>query len=95
MNYKDAEKGLVAVASKHGTEAKQSPFKGKNFMTASVVTVRKLRNGLFAEISYGYFIDHFIYGVTLAPESEKTSAVQGCCHSFDEVEQKLTAAESI
>lgn len=103
IDYRYIERGLRAVADKFSTKDAgftPTPFgklKGKNFMTPDVVSIRKLDNGIWFELSYGTgFSNDYILGVTLMDnEGNSFEDVQGCVGEFSEVEEILTKAQRL
>lgn len=99
LDYRDIERGLRTVADKF-IEAKghdNSPFnrlKSKNFMTSNVVTIRKLSNGVWFELSYGTgFSNDYIFGVTFMDnKGTDFEDICACCYEFSEVEAVLEKA---
>lgn len=98
IDYRGIEKGLRLIADKFSTITEgNSPFdklKGYNFMTQDVVSIRKLDNGVWFELSYGTgFSCDYILGVTLMDEQGNSfEDVQDCVYEFSEVEEILKKA---
>lgn len=86
---------LTYIGEKYGTPVLAgTPFKSRNFITNSLGTIIKLPNGLYVELSFGRGIwSDFLYGATtMTFDKDYTLELGGCCHTFEEVEEKVKAA---
>ncbi len=99
IGYRDIERGLQEVAAKFPTVniPGRSPFRGNNFMTSDIICRRKLKNGIWFELSYGKgFSTPYILGVTLIDSKGKSlEDLQDCCYEFSEVETILDKANKL
>jgi hypothetical protein len=99
-DYIEVEKELLKIAHKFqpNCTTQGSPFKGQNFITNYIVTRRKLKNGVWFELSYGTGMlnNNYLLGVTLInKKGESLKDIQGCFHSLFEVEECLEKASKI
>lgn len=97
VNYKSIERDLLLIAGKFLTisNSERSPFKGHNFMTENIVITKKLENGIWFELSYGRFVNDWIFGITLTDnKGTDFEDVQGCCYEFKEVEEILRKVDN-
>lgn len=99
IDCKGIESGLRLIADKFGKRdgRMNTPFKGENFITPEMVTVKRLNNGIWFELSYGPGIfTQYILGVSLMDEQGNSfEDVQGCVYEFSEVEDILIEAEKL
>jgi hypothetical protein len=103
IDYRDIEKGLHTIANKFSTKEAgftPTPFnnlKGKNFMTPDVVSIRRLNNGIWFELSYGTgFSNDYIFGVTLMDnKGTDFHDINECVYEFSEVEEILEKAQNL
>ncbi len=99
-NYRDIEKGLESVVAEFENAKidykRKTPYKDKNFITRDVVAVRRFPNGYWFELSYGTGFDSdYIYGVTIANDTEMLNDLSECVTEFEEVREILEKIEGM
>ena len=98
MNYKEVKGKLIQITNKFPYKTGASPFSGANFMTNYIAKRGRFSNEVWFEISFGtgiYPFSDWFYGVTLKGTYLKLKTIEGCCHTFEEVEAKMKEAYNI